>query len=112
MDQFLIEYLKSGKAWLLVGSGPSIAMGYPSWAELAKEAVFRAKSETVGENTRSLENAMSREDYPAVFDEAKALLGGSRLLQVLRDKFKPTNEGKISSTDPLRRELWKPGEQL
>lgn len=95
MDKFLIDYLKSGKAWLLIGSGPSTAMGYPSWSKLAEEAVFVAKSEMVGVNTRSLENAMIREDYPGVFDEAKALLGSARLLHVLRAKFRSTNEGKI-----------------
>ena len=64
MDQILIDYLRSGKAWLLIGSGPSNAIGYPSWAELAEEAVFRAKSEIFEADTRSLENAMRRRDYP------------------------------------------------
>jgi hypothetical protein len=95
VDEFLIDYPKSGKAWLLIGSGPSTAIGYPSWAELAKEAVFVAKSEIAGVSTRSLENAMIREDYPGVFDEAKVLLGSARLLQVLRAKFRSTNEGRI-----------------
>lgn len=95
MDQLLIDYVKSGKAWLLVGSGPSIAMGYPSWVELAEEAIFQAKSEMVGKDTRSLENAMRRKDYPAIFDEAQALLGGPRLLQLLQAKSKSSNEGRI-----------------
>lgn len=39
MDSYLVEYLRSGKAWLLVGSGPSIAAGYPNWRTLAEGAV-------------------------------------------------------------------------
>ena len=35
MDKFLIDYLHSGKTWLLIGSGPSVEVGQPSWEELA-----------------------------------------------------------------------------
>ncbi len=35
MDGYLIDYLSSGKAWVLIGSGPSNAMGYPTWEQLS-----------------------------------------------------------------------------
>jgi hypothetical protein len=38
LDSFLIDDLRSGNAWLLVGSGPSTAMGYPTWRGLAEAA--------------------------------------------------------------------------
>lgn len=47
MDKYLIDYLRSGKAWVLVGTGPSIQMGYPSWSVLAERAANWVKQEVV-----------------------------------------------------------------
>src|SRR5437588_466898 len=64
MDSFLINYLKSGRAWILIGSGPSIAMGYPSWRQLASIALSAAKVEAPGQDFRALDRAMNWNDYP------------------------------------------------
>jgi len=95
MDSFLIKYLQSGKAWVLVGSGPSIAMGYPSWEKLASFAVELATVEQRGYDLANLNRAMANKDYPLVFQEARNIVGASRLLQHLREKNKPRWEGRI-----------------
>jgi len=95
MDSFLIKYLQSGKAWVLVGSGPSIAMGYPSWEKLASFAVELATIEQRGHDLAALNRAMAKKDYPLVFQEAKKIVGASRLLQHLREKNKPSSKGRI-----------------
>ena len=95
MDSFLIKYLQSGKAWVLVGSGPSIAMGYPSWDKLASFAVELATVEQRGYDLNDLNRAMANEDYPLVFQEAKNIVGAPRLLQHLRERNKPSGKGKI-----------------
>lgn len=95
MDEYLINYLKSGKAWLLVGSGPSIEMGYPSWEFLAKTAIEIVKSEHPNINTTSLEIAMRQKDYPLVFDKTKDVLGGPRLIQELKTVLRPTKRSQI-----------------
>jgi len=95
MDSFLIDYLKSGKAWVLIGSGPSIEMGYPSWEKLAISAVEVAKVEALGGNLSKVDAALRCRDFPTVFDEVKTILGAPRLLQCLRDTLKPTRPGKI-----------------
>ena len=71
MDGFLIDYLKSGQAWVLVGSGPSIAMGYPSWRELALVAIESVKLDKGSSGLGSAEAAMKRNDFPFVFEECK-----------------------------------------
>ena len=83
MDQILIEYLKSGRAWVLVGSGPSTAMGYPSWNQLSEIAIRVAQTETGGPINPHIEKAMRKKNYPLVFDGIKDILGGQRLLQIL-----------------------------
>lgn len=95
MDSFLIDYLKSGRAWVLVGSGPSIVMGYPSWQELAQFAIETLKSERLGCGLGSLQSAMKRNDFPKVFEEVKNILGGPNLLQALKSKFPPSKESDL-----------------
>jgi len=95
MDSFLVGYLQSGKAWVLVGSGASIAMGYPSWEKLASFAVELTTVEQRGHDLANLNRAMANKDYPFVFQEAKNIVGASRLLQHLREKNKPSRKGRI-----------------
>jgi hypothetical protein len=95
MDQILIDYLRSGKAWLLVGSGPSIAMGYPSWENLAESAMKAATQEMGSKDDSLIRKQMEAADYPAVFDKLKAKLGALRLLQVLRSHLRPNGQGQI-----------------
>jgi len=98
MDSHLIEYLLSGKAWLLVGSGPSIEMGYPSWRELAECTIPVVKTEIPGSNISPLTKALESGDYPKVFQEAVNRLGIARVLPLLRSKNIPkkaTNDASI-----------------
>jgi hypothetical protein len=95
MDSTLVEYLSSGKAWVLVGSGPSIQMGYPSWKDLATVAYEKANSQTGGVGIGALNSALARNDFPKVFEEAKRLLGMPSLLQSLREKLTASHNGEI-----------------
>lgn len=95
MDKYLIDYLKSGKAWVLVGAGPSYEMGYPSWEKLASLAIEVVKIEGHGCRIDDIETAMRRKDYPLVFEEAIKILGASRILQYLYERLKPSQSGRI-----------------
>ena len=87
MDRFLIDYLSSGRAWVLVGSGPSNAMGYPPWNALALLALSEFKQERLGAPTKEIEKAIRNQDFPMVFELIAADLGLSRLLQILQTKM-------------------------
>ncbi len=96
MDNFLVDYLKSGTAWVLVGSGPSIDMGYPNWRQLAQTAAQAARVEGIGQNLARIESSLSQGDFPSVFEEASNILGGARLRQALQSILLPTTiVGKI-----------------
>ena len=80
MDRFLIEYLRSGEAWVLVGSGPSIEMGYPPREKLASVAVALVKTEVSASAVsasavKNLDSAIQNKDYPKAFQEAEAIIG-------------------------------------
>src|SRR5437016_3571582 len=83
MDTELIKYLRSGECWMLVGSGPSNEMLYPSWKLLAERAAVLARQVT-GYDTRKINGALTRKDYPMVFQLASDVLG----LPVLVDQFR------------------------
>jgi hypothetical protein len=84
MDHYLVEYLRSGKAWLLIGSGPSTAVGYASWGKMAAAALALCRVEAAGRDFARVEGAFNARDCPAVFDLSADLIGMPRLLQHLR----------------------------
>ena len=84
MDSYLIDYLRSGEAWVFVGSGPSNAMGYPSWSNLAEAAV--RYSESIGPVDNTLRELLEKRppDYPAVFQRVGETVTMPVLLRELR----------------------------
>src|SRR4051812_14517309 len=84
MDTLLIEYLNSGEAWLLVGSGPSIDAGYPSWADLANEAHRIVALEVGKTEADRVSDAIEALNYPQAFERSVKAVGISRLLAGLR----------------------------
>lgn len=97
MDTFLIDYLKSGKAWVLVGSGPSIQAGYPSWQQLATVALETARAEGPPGGMHAADAAFKRSDFPRVFEEIVTLIGSQRLRQVLQESLTVAQPGSLYS---------------
>jgi SIR2-like domain len=97
MDNFLVDYLRSGKAWLLVGSGASTAVGYPSWGTMASAALDLCRSETIGRDLARVEGAFRSKDYPALFEHAAQLVEMPRLLQHLESTLRPSRDRQHES---------------
>jgi len=95
MDDFLIRYLNSGKAWVLVGSGLSTSVGYPSWKQLALKIKETAHVETRAKDLRVLDKAFDARDFPTVFGEASSLLGLPRVRQCLNDILVPSKDSGV-----------------
>jgi hypothetical protein len=95
MYQRIIEYVQSGKAWVLFGSGPSIEMGYPDWEQLARIALDAVHTEYIGHDFNAIDSAWGKKDYPTVFEEAKNVLGIDSLRQLLRNNLHSTRPGRI-----------------
>jgi len=95
IDRTLMEYLASGKAWVLVGSGPSIQMRYPSWASLAQATFKWVSQEVHGIDLRGVQWALQEKDWPLVFEAACRFVDEGRLLEFLRDQLKPAGSPEI-----------------
>ena len=91
MDQFLVEHLLSGKAFVLVGSGPSIAMGYPNWELLSKAAIKLLRQDFPETSIAPINKLHDMKDFPAVFEKVAAISGMPRLLQSLSDVMTPSD---------------------
>lgn len=95
MDSMLFEYLISGKAWLLIGSGPSIEMGYPSWRRIAEVAIQTIKTEQPKTDCSSIEADLAKQNYPAVFEKAKTELGYPQLIYTMRQIMNSSKTSKL-----------------
>lgn len=95
MDSHLIDYLQSGAAWLLVGSGPSTEMGYPDWEGLAENTLNTLKGECVGVDFSGADKALREKDFPGVFQEEWNIVGGQRVRQIISGYLHPARSGRI-----------------
>jgi hypothetical protein len=90
MDDILVEYLSSGKAFVLVGSGPSIVMGYPNWESLSETAINLVQLDFPEADAALIKKSHKKKDFPAVFEKVVAVTGMPRLLQCLSAAMKPS----------------------
>lgn len=80
LDKDLVRCINTGRAFLLVGSGPSSAAGVQSWRLLAEEAQALALNSPNGEDVRvEIELALRERQYPTVFELAARVVGLDQL---------------------------------
>lgn len=73
----LITQLNSGRCFVLIGSGPSTAMGYPSWTKLAEQAVALLPKVGLKGGTHELvSHLMDEWRLPELFDVVADNIGG------------------------------------
>lgn len=95
MDSYIVDYLNSGKAWVLIGSGPSIEMGYPTWHQLAELALQLVKSEASATSYKIANAALQRGDFPLVFQESFESISAQRTLAHLRASLQSSRSARI-----------------
>jgi hypothetical protein len=83
MDPILIEYLKSGEAWVFLGSGLSIASGLPTWKSLAEEGILFVSSEGYSPRLELAQRFLNNKEYKDVFSELVKLVGDKALVSHL-----------------------------
>jgi hypothetical protein len=89
VDSQLVDYLNSGATWLLVGSGPSNEMGYPTWRALASSAVDAIRAEAGDEACATAKRHADASELPEAFDALASVAGMERLVELLRAELVP-----------------------
>jgi hypothetical protein len=89
-DPDLIHKINNGRCFVLVGSGPSSELGYPSWEKLTKDVraeVLRVKPTA---DQESFNKFIDRKDFPAALRQAEVELGSrAELISVVQRVFRP-----------------------
>lgn len=77
-SEHLLRKINTGRCLVLVGSGPSCEVGYPSWRSLAKSAYNKLIELDVVSDVQSYEKYLQREQYPALFRQIQRDLSDDR----------------------------------
>ena len=93
-DKRLIRSINNGRCFVLVGSGPSCEVGYPSWQRLAELTYSELKKRDSVSDPNSYEKYLEDKKYPEFFRQAERDLG-DRLALV--DMIKPLLNPSVTS---------------
>lgn len=88
----LLEKILKGNAIALIGSGPSSAMGYPSWSELAKKTHAIAQQEGYELDEESFKQHIEKEEYPNAFSCLQNSVSKEDLLKFMKRCLIPSEE--------------------
>jgi hypothetical protein len=93
-DKRLIRMINNGRCFVLVGSGPSCEMGYPSWEKLAKLTYEKLQQMSCVSDTNSYEKYLRNQQYPELFSQAERDLGNDHiaLINLIKQILKPSNK--------------------
>ena len=75
IDKRLLTSINKGRCFVLVGSGPSCEVGYPSWQRLAELTYAELKKMGSVSDSKSYENYIAEKKYPELFRQAERDLG-------------------------------------
>lgn len=91
-DKHLIRKINRGRCLVLVGSGPSCEMGYPSWHKLAELAYRKLTELDRVSDSKSYEKYLNEKSYPEFFRQMERDLGEDRgaLVKLLKPILTPT----------------------
>ena len=94
----LVEILNSRSAWALVGSGPSVDSGLPSWPQLLENILAMTPRDTreAIENSPSYKLGIRTQEIPRCFESIENAIGRPELeLLAKRALGSPTRESRI-----------------
>jgi hypothetical protein len=92
-DKRLIRSINNGRCFVLVGSGPSCEVGYPSWQRLAELTYSELKKRDSVSDPNSYEKYLEDKKYPEFFRQAEHDLGNRNdLVQMIRPLLNPSTK--------------------
>ena len=95
LDKHLIKKINNGRCFVLVGSGPSCEVGYPSWHKLAELSYEKLTNMGCVSDSESYEKYLAEKKYPELFRQAERDLGNrNALVNLLKPLLTPTKRNK------------------
>jgi SIR2-like protein len=101
-DQRIIRKINQGRAFALVGSGPSSEIGYPSWGSLATGLTEYLRAEKRLSDEASYKKYLDQKKYPELFSQAERDLGSrEELVSFLSKLLRPPAKQRGSTYEIL-----------
>lgn len=101
-DKRLVRQINRGRSFVLIGSGPSTEVGYPSWEELATRTFEVLKSAGKVSDEPSYTKFLGRKQFAELFSQAERDLGSrTELVALIRSLLKLKEGGSHSVYDIL-----------
>lgn len=88
----LLEKIIRGKAIALIGSGPSSAMGYPSWDELAINTCKLVQNSGYAIDEESFNRHMDRKEFAKAFSCLQDSVSRDQLLHFMKQCLMPSTD--------------------
>lgn len=99
LDKKLIRIINTGRCMVLVGSGVSCDLGYPSWRQLAESTLQRLQDHHGIRDIESYRSFLNEKKFPELFRQAERDLADDRaaLVKILRPLLVPSDDrsGKL-----------------
>ncbi|MCE5186229.1 MAG: SIR2 family protein [Planctomycetaceae bacterium] len=83
LNQQLLRAINGGRCFVLIGSGPSCEIDYPSWKCLANKVFMAVKGLNKASDEESYVKYLGEQKYPELFQLAERDLGGRATLTPL-----------------------------
>lgn len=94
IDRRLVRRINSGRCFVLVGSGPSCEVGYPSWHSLAEGTYKKLAQDGYVKDKKSYESYLEKKKYPELFRQAEVDIGNrAKLIDLLVSLLIPSVKG-------------------
>ena len=89
-DPDLIHKINNGRCFVLIGSGPSSEIGYPSWERLTKDVWAEVLLGKPDADQKSFDQFLARKEFPAALRQAEIELGSrAALVSAVQKVFLP-----------------------
>ena len=90
LDNRLVRAINRGRCFVLVGSGPSCEIGYPSWNSLAENTFKQLMQQGHVNDKRSYESYLEQKKYPELFRQAEVDIGSrTKLVDIIKTHLFP-----------------------
>ena len=87
INRDLVKDINSGKCLVLIGSGPSIELGLPSWYALANSVVNSLNKDEYKREIQKCKYLLKDRNYPAIFSIGEKLLGSEFLKNLIKESY-------------------------
>ncbi len=93
LDKRLIHSINSGRCFVLVGSGPSCEVGYPSWHSLASQTYETLLERDYNLDKNSYKKYLEQKKYPELFRQAELDIGDrQKLIDIIQQHLNPSTK--------------------